>query len=581
MTLTPAARIAALHRLGSGEQLDVLVIGGGVVGAGAALDAVTRGLSTGIVEARDWASGTSSRSSKLIHGGLRYLEMLDFTLVHEALQERRLLLTRIAPHLVRGVPFMYPLKHPAWERFYVGSGIALYDGLAFGVRQNGGLPRHRHLSKKHALRIMPSLRPDTLTGAIQYYDAQVDDARFVLELVRTGVQHGVHAANRVAVTKFLRGDEGRVVGVSALDDVSGAELTIRARRIVAATGVWTDQVHRMLTESGFENVPELLKVRASKGVHLVVPRDRIDSQSGIILRTEKSVLFLIPWDEHWIVGTTDTPWHLDRSHPSASAADIDYLLDTVNAVLVHPLTRADIDGVYVGLRPLISPHEDAEPTPASEATTRISREHVVASPVPGLVVVAGGKYTTYRVMAKDAVDLALEDLGRDRPESGTEDIPLAGAIGWEWLRERPALLARSSGLTEEQVEYLLERYGTLTRELLALVAANPSLGEPLPGGEQHLKVEMVYAASSEGALHLTDALTRRTRISIEARDRGLSAAEPAARLMAPILGWTEERITAEVGLYHRRVEAEEASQLMPDDESSNEVRSRVRETLLP
>ena len=204
MTLNQHSRAAAIERMTSEEPLDVLVIGGGVVGAGVALDAVTRGLSTGLIEARDYSSGTSSRSSKLIHGGLRYLEMLDFGLVHEALQERRLLLTKIAPHLVRPVPFMYPLSKPAWERFYVGSGIALYDGLAFGVRQTGGLPRHRHLRKKNALQLMPSLKPSALSGAIQYYDAQVDDARFVLELIRTAAQHGAHVANRVKVEELMR-----------------------------------------------------------------------------------------------------------------------------------------------------------------------------------------------------------------------------------------------------------------------------------------------------------------------------------------------------------------------------------------
>ncbi|MBP6997047.1 MAG: glycerol-3-phosphate dehydrogenase/oxidase [Phycicoccus sp.] len=580
MTLTPHARAAAIERLRSGEELDVLVVGGGVVGAGAALDAVTRGLSTGLVEARDWASGTSSRSSKLIHGGLRYLEMLDFGLVHEALQERRLLLTHIAPHLVRPVPFMYPLRKPAWERFYVGSGIALYDGLAFGVRPSAEVPRHKHLSKKSALRLMPSLRPDALTGAIQYYDAQVDDARFVLELVRTGARHGVHAANRVKVTGIQRDDSGRVVGVAALDDVTGESFEIRARRVIAATGVWTDEIERLLNP----DADGPLHVRASKGVHLVVPRDRIDSQTGVILRTDKSVLFLIPWDEHWIIGTTDTPWDLDKSHPAATSADIDYLLDTVNAVLVQPISREDIDGVYVGLRPLISPsvtEGEGDGEAGGHATTKISREHVVASPTPGIVLVAGGKYTTYRIMAKDAVDLALADLGKEMPQSTTETIRLAGAVGWEWLHERPELLSRSSGLDGPAIDYLLERYGTLVGELLALIAVDPSLGEQLPGGEEHLKVEIVYAASSEGALHLTDALTRRTRISIEARDRGLTAAEPAARLMAPILGWDEARIQEEIELYQRRVAAEMTSQLMPDDVSSNQVRSSVRETSLP
>lgn len=560
VTLSPAARTSTLERLRSGGELDVLVVGGGVVGCGAALDAVTRGLSTGLIEARDYASGTSSRSSKLIHGGLRYLEMLDFGLVHEALQERRLLLTTIAPHLVRPVPFMYPLSKPAWERFYVGSGIALYDGLAFGVRQTAGLPRHRHLGKKAALRLMPSLRPDALTGAIQYHDAQVDDARFVLELARTAAQHGAHVVNRVAAVGLLRDDDGeRVVGVRARDNATGEELDIRARRVVAATGVWTDEIQSMLGDDG------PLKVRSSKGIHLVVPRDRITSETGVILRTEKSVLFIIPWDEHWIIGTTDTDWSLDKAHPAATSADIDYLLETVNSVLVTPLTRDDIDGVYAGLRPLISGDE-------SDETTKLSREHVVATPVPGLTLVAGGKYTTYRIMARDAVDEAVKDLGDEVAESSTDKVPLAGAIGWEWLSERPQILARSAGIDQEHVETLLERYGTLTKEILVLINAQPELGELLPGGETHLKAEVVYAAATEGAMHLTDILTRRTRISIEARDRGLSAAPHAAALAAPILGWDAARVAREIDIYHRRVEAEMSSQTMPDDESADQAR---------
>lgn len=569
MTLSLAARRAALERFSSGEELDVLVVGGGVVGCGAALDAVTRGLSTGLIEARDYSSGTSSRSSKLIHGGLRYLEMFDFALVHEALQERRLLLTRIAPHLVRPVPFMYPLQKPAWERFYVGSGIALYDGLAFGVKSSGEVPRHKHLGKKAALALMPSLRPDSLTGAIRYYDAQVDDSRFVLELARTAAAHGASVANRVAMTDVLREEPGdptsRVVGVRARDGMTGEEFDIRARHVVCATGVWTGEIQAMLGA-------EPLKVRASKGIHLVVPKDRIDSRTGVILRTEKSVLFIIPWDEHWIIGTTDTDWNLDLAHPAATSADIDYLLDIVNTVLVTPLTRNDIDGVYAGLRPLISGDEN-------DATTKLSREHVVANPVPGLVLVAGGKYTTYRVMAKDAVDLVLtggdKDAAKEIPASITENVPLSGAVGWEWLSERFQILARSSGLPEDAIDYLLSRYGTTARDLLALVDANPSLGERLPGGEDHLKVEIVYAAASEGALYLTDILTRRTRISIEARDRGLEAAPHAAALAAPILGWDEAEVARQIDIYRRRVEAEFSSQTMPDDASAQSERDKA------
>jgi glycerol-3-phosphate dehydrogenase len=560
VTLSPAARASTLERLRSGEELDVLVVGGGVVGCGVALDAVTRGLSTGLIEARDYASGTSSRSSKLIHGGLRYLEMLDFGLVHEALQERRLLLTTIAPHLVRPVPFMYPLSKPAWERFYVGSGIALYDGLAFGVRQTAGLPRHRHLGKKAALRLMPSLRPDALTGAIQYHDAQVDDARFVLELARTAAMHGAHVVNRVAAVSMLRSVDGeKVIGVRARDNRTGEEFDIHARRVIAAAGVWTDEIQAMLGDDG------PLKVRSSKGIHLVVPRDRITSETGVILRTDKSVLFIIPWDDHWIIGTTDTDWNLDKSHPAATSADIDYLLETVNSVLVTPLTRDDIDGVYAGLRPLISGDEKDE-------TTKVSREHVVATPVPGLTLVAGGKYTTYRIMAKDAVDEAVKDFGSEVAESSTDKVPLAGAVGWEWLCERPQILARSAGIDQEHVETLLERYGTLTKEIIALINAQPELGELLPGGETHLKAEIVYAAATEGAMHLTDILARRTRISIEARDRGLSAAPHAAALAAPILGWDDARVAQEIDIYHRRVEAEMSSQTMPDDESADQAR---------
>ena len=315
-----------------------------------------------------------------------------------------------------------------------------------------------------------------------------------------------------------------------------------------------------------------LQVRASKGIHLVVPRDRITSETGVILRTDKSVLFIIPWDDHWIIGTTDTDWNLDKSHPAATSADIDYLLETVNSVLVTPLTRDDIDGVYAGLRPLISGDEN-------DATTKLSREHVVATPLPGLTLVAGGKYTTYRIMAKDAVDEAVKDFEREVAESSTDKVPLAGAIGWEWLSERPQILARSAGIDQEHIETLLERYGTLTKELITLINAHPELGELLPGGETHLKAEIVFAAATEGAVHLTDILTRRTRISIEARDRGLTAAPHAAALAAPILGWDDARVAEEIDIYHRRVEAEMSSQTMPDDESAGPgpaTRSRRR-----
>ncbi|NIK59351.1 FAD-dependent oxidoreductase [Kribbella shirazensis] len=566
VALSPQARADAIDALADGRELDVLVIGGGVVGTGAALDAATRGLTTGLLEARDFASGTSSRSSKLIHGGLRYLEMLDFRLVHEALQERGLLLQRLAPHLVKPVPFLYPLQHRWWERFYAGAGVALYDGMAVSSGLGAGLPIHRHLTRRGAMRLVPSLKKSALVGALQYYDAQVDDARHTMELARTAASYGAHVANRVKVTGFLRQGE-RVTGVEAKDLESGREFEVRAKQVVNATGVWTDDTQAMVGERGQYHV------RASKGIHLVVPKDRIQSSTGMILRTEKSVLFIIPWGRHWLIGTTDTDWHLDKAHPAATSKDIEYLLDHVNAVLTTPLTREDVEGVYAGLRPLLAGE--------SESTSKLSREHVVAHAAPGLVVVAGGKYTTYRVMAKDAIDAAADALDGRVPRSVTKNIPLVGADGYHALWNQRHLIAQRSGLHVARIEHLLNRYGALVEEVLELVAEDPSLGEQLPGTQDYLKAEIVYGAKAEGARHLDDILARRTRISIEAWDRGVGAAEAAARLVAPILGWDEATIEREVSFYLQRVQSERDSQDQPDDESADKVRLEAPDIVSP
>ncbi len=554
--LGPTQRDAALTAMAATE-VDVLVIGGGVVGAGAALDAATRGLSTALVEARDYASGTSSRSSKLIHGGLRYLEMLDFGLVREALRERGLLLQRLAPHLVRPISFVYPLKHRLWERPYVGAGLTLYDTMALASGTGRGVPVHRHLTRSQAMQVVPSLRKDSLIGAVQYYDAGVDDARHTMTLVRTAATYGALVANRARVVGFLREGE-RVVGARVRDLEHGRELEVRARQVVNATGVWTDETQAMVGERG------QFKVRASKGIHLVVPRDRIQSSSGLILRTETSVLFVIPWGRHWIIGTTDTDWELDKAHPAASSNDIDYLLDNVNRVLVTPLTREDVEGVYAGLRPLLSGD--------SELTSKLSREHVVAHPVPGLVVVAGGKYTTYRVMGADAIDEVARGLDFHVAPSCTDRIPLVGAEGYHAAWNARRRTADASGLHVARIEHLLQRYGSRVGEVLALVAEDPELARPIEGADDYLAAEVVYAASHEGARHLDDVLARRTRISIEAWDRGVSAAPQAAALMAGVLGWSAEQSAKEVSHYLARVEAERESQQMPDDETADSAR---------
>jgi glycerol-3-phosphate dehydrogenase len=560
VALSPRQREAALDAMASTE-LDVLVVGGGVVGCGAALDAATRGLQVGLVEARDFASGTSSRSSKLVHGGLRYLEMLDFRLVAEALAERGLLIQRLAPHLVRPVPFLYPLHGRVWERAYAGTGVALYDSLGLLSGTARGLPRHRHLTRRQALRIVPSLRKDALIGALQYYDAQVDDARHTVFVARTAASYGARVASRARVTAFLREGE-RVCGAVVQDLESGRTVKVLARQVVNATGVWTDDTQALVGERG------QFHVRASKGIHLVVPRDRIRSQSGLILRTETSVLFVIPWGRHWIIGTTDTDWSLDKAHPAASARDIDYLLEHVNEVLETPLTRADVEGVYAGLRPLLRGE--------TEATSKLSREHAVAHSVPGLVVVAGGKYTTYRVMAKDAVDEAVHgletSLDRRVPASVTEQVPLLGAEGYGAVWNARHRLAESSGLHPVRIEHLLHRYGTLAAEVLDLVAGDPALGEPLAGTEDYLRAEVVYAVTHEGARHLDDVLTRRTRVSIETFHRGTASAEETADLMGAALGWSEEQVTLEVQHYRQRVAAERESQEMPDDRTADAAR---------
>jgi glycerol-3-phosphate dehydrogenase len=556
VALSPQAREDALDAMGAAE-LDVLVVGGGVVGAGSALDAATRGLSVGLVEARDFASGTSSRSSKLIHGGLRYLEMLDFRLVAEALAERGLLINTLAPHLVKPLMFLYPLKGRGWERLYAGSGVALYDALSIASGKSKGVPHHRHLTRRGAREVFPSLRKDSLVGALQYGDAQVDDARHTMFLSRTAASYGAHVASRARVVGLLREGE-RVTGAEVMDLESGRRIDVRAKQVINATGVWTDDLQSLVGERG------QFKVRASKGIHLVVPRDRIHGSCGLILRTEKSVLFVIPWGRHWIIGTTDTDWELDKAHPAASAADIEYLLEHVNAVLEQPLTPADVEGVYAGLRPLLSGE--------SESTSKLSREHAVAHSVPGLVVIAGGKYTTYRVMAKDAVDAAVHGLDAKVPESVTDRIPLLGADGYTALKNSTHVLARRYGVHEARIQHLLNRYGSLIHEVLDLVVADPKLGEPLGGAPDYLRAEVVYAASHEGARHLDDILARRTRISIETFDRGISSVEEAARLVAPVLDWSEEQVQREVEHYRKRVAAERDSQEQLDDRTADSAR---------
>jgi glycerol-3-phosphate dehydrogenase len=570
--LTPRLRDDALAALRAttegGPELDVLVIGGGVTGAGIALDAVTRGLSTAVIDAQDWASGTSSRSSKLVHGGLRYLQMLDFHLVREALTERDLLISDLAPHLVKPVPFLYPLENRVWERAYVGAGVALYDTLASVNGRKRAMPLHQHLSRKGMERKFPDLRHDAAVGAVQYWDASVDDARLVSTLIRTAVSYGAHAASRTQVIGLTTTSGGAVTGAELADLETGERFTVRARHVINATGVWTEQTESLAgTEGG-------LRVLASKGIHIVVPRDRIAGNTGLILQTEKSVLFIIPWSRYWVIGTTDTPWEQDLTHPVATSADIDYVIEHANAVLSRPITRDDVIGTWAGLRPLLQPG-----TKEGTSSAKVSREHTVASPTPGLTVIAGGKLTTYRVMAKDAVDFAIGSRATTLP-SITHKVPLVGAEGLEVLQRQARDIGSRYGWDRGRMDHLLHRYGSLLGELLEIVDEEPSLGQPLAEAPAYIGAEIAYAVTHEGALHLDDVLMHRTRLNYEVADKGLAALDEIAAIVAPRLGWDDATRAREVDAYRQRAQAEFAAAEQPDDAAAQAARD-VAEDLAP
>ena len=551
-------RSATLSRLAS-ERFDVLVIGGGITGAGAALDAASRGLRVALVEARDLASGTSSRSSKLIHGGLRYLEQLDFKLVYEALRERDLLVSKLAPHLVKPVSFLYPLYKKVVERPYVGAGLALYDAME-GTRRP--VPHHRHLTARGALRLAPALSPERLAGAMRYYDAQVDDARHTLTVARTAAAHSAVVATRVSAVGLVRGPDGvRVAGARVRDEETGHSFDVHAEVVVVCAGVWTDLVHELAgVRAGY-------RVRMSKGVHIVLPRSAVQADTGMIVRTEKSVLFFIPWGERWIVGTTDTDFTGDRAEPVATQEDVDYILTAANRVLVRPLTRADVISVYAGLRPLVEAAGEVNGSKAAakaaakggKPTTKVSREHVVDVPVPGLASIAGGKFTTYRLMARDVVDAAVADFDRPVPASVTEQVPLLGADGLAAVQAGAGRLAEDYRVPRALVEHLLSRYGTLAGEVLDLIRADPALARPLSEGFPYLRAEVVYAVTHEDALHVEDVLMRRIRLSIESADSGTGVAAEVALIMGRLLGWSRRRRAAETRRYLELIAAEQTT----------------------
>jgi glycerol-3-phosphate dehydrogenase len=540
-SLNPEQRADDLSRLGK-EHFDVLVIGGGINGVGVALDAVTRGLSVALIESNDFASGTSSRSSKLIHGGLRYLEQYDFRLVREALHERELLVSSLAPHLVKPVAFLYPLQEKVKERTYVGAGLALYDALR-GFKR--ALPGHKHLSQKTISEIAPSLRTDVVTGAIRYFDAQVDDARHTMMIARTAKRHGATIITRAKVESLTK-KKNRVTGAVIADLKSKKKYTVRASAVIMCAGVWSDELHKEFgIEPGYE-------VKMSKGVHITLPGDAIKADEGIIIKTAVSVLFIIPWKEQWMIGTTDTEYLGDPNAPLADRSDVQYIIDQANRVLSPRISSEQVIGVFAGLRPLVANKKATD-------TTKISREHTVDRPVPGFVSLAGGKYTTYRVMAKDAVDMATNDIEKLTNESVTGKLPIIGADGYWALTQQIDALASKFNLKQETITHLLNRYGSDISDILELIEDERKLAAPLSRDLPYLKAEIVYAALSEGAFSVSDVLERRTRIWFEAPEFGIDLATATADLIAPYLGWKAADKKASIAEYKKLVDAAKAS----------------------
>jgi glycerol-3-phosphate dehydrogenase len=532
-----ASRAAALASLAN-DRFDVLIVGGGVVGAGALLDAASRGLKAALVEQADIASGTSGRSSRLIHGGLRYLEQLHFGLVKEALEERARLL-RLAPHLVRIEPFLFPVYGiPLVHQGFYGAGIFLYDLL--GARRDGGFSRH--LRPGGAVEYTPSLRREGLTGGIVYHDGVEDDARLALTVLRTALSLdvGAVAATRVrAESPLLEG--GRIAGATVLDAETGRTFDVRADRVIDATGVWASR-----PDERFAPGPGSARLVPSRGSHILIKRDRLEAAGGMTLRIPGRVVFIIPWPDHWIIGTTD---HLDErppEHLSAPNADVDELLATVNAQTHLDLSRVDIVGTYAGMRPLIGGSGDS--------TVKTSREHKVTTDANGLVRIGGGKYTTYRVMARDVVDAALGRDDAQRRPSGTADQPLLGAAPLADLDRLERGLGGSLAAGDPvAADRLVRRHGTEASAVLALgrdlgLAAADGRPQSL-GADGHLAAEVSWAARHELARSLDDVLARRMRLAQLLPDRGASIAPRVAALLGAELGWDAERQRQEVQTY--------------------------------
>ncbi|HEX9134959.1 MAG TPA: glycerol-3-phosphate dehydrogenase/oxidase [Ktedonobacteraceae bacterium] len=539
-SLSSSVRTHNLSLLGS-EQFDVLVIGGGVTGAGVALDAVARGYKVALVEKIDFASGTSSKSTKLVHGGIRYLPNFDFALVHEALVERGMLL-RNAPYLVQPVGFVLPLykgdRHPVGLPFTTPGGIGLglvmdiglwmYDLMAGVFAGSRGVQRHRRLSRNKVMELAPALVTEGLKEGFIYYDAQTNDARLTLALIRTAAQFGATIANYAEVTSFVT-ESGKISGAHVLDQLGNQDFTVRARHIVNATGVFSEQIEEL---AGYE--PQV-QVNPSKGVHLVFSCEDVNLGNDAIVLPEtddKRILFLVPWESRAIFGTTDTGSG-DLDHPTATQADISYLLNHLKRYLSVQLTEDNIISVYAGYRPLLSSRG------SEHSTAKLSRTHAVLQSPSGLVTIVGGKLTTYRRMAQDTVDVLSRRDG-STPIHPTQNLPLQGSAGWLAKQRDVEIKGLALGLSPQTIKHL-RNYGSEALALLELIEDDAELGRRLIDDLPFIRAEVVYACRHEMAMTPSDVLARRTSIMLEDRQRGLGALDDVVALMAGEHNWSPEQ----------------------------------------
>jgi glycerol-3-phosphate dehydrogenase len=535
-------RAAALRRLAD-EHFDVLVVGGGITGAGVALDAATRGLRTALVERDDFASGTSSKSSKLVHGGIRYLQQREIGLVYEALAERQVL-RHTAPHLVRVLPFLLPVFTrdgllPRRLSRLLGTTMWLYD-LTGGLRI-GKL--HRRVSRDEAMQYMPTMHRDRVAASYVYYDAQTDDARLTLAIARTAADYGAAVANYARLTELDKGTDGRVRAARVVAD--GHTIDVRTDLVVNATGVWSDEI-RALDEGTHPS-----SIRPAKGVHITVPWSLVQNRIAVVIPVPKDrrSVFVVPWggeggDHRFTyIGTTDTDYDGSIDDPQITPDDVEYLLRAINNAVTTTISPADILGTWAGLRPLV---RDA----TNERTADLSRRHSVRTSTSGVITVTGGKLTTYRRMAADTVDVAVNVLGgRARHSSQTKRIRVHGAAGWD-----------ASDLPRD----LAARYGSDARDVLTLASADASLAGPIIPGLQYSRAEVVYAARNEMACTVDDVLSRRTRARLLARDASADASPDVAALMAGELGWSDAERDREVASYRALIDAERTTGGLPE-----------------